>query len=331
MGKEIIAVTMGDPAGVGAEVILKAFADDALWRGIRPVVFGDLDRLRAVADQANILVELVAIGSLVEAEGEYPRLEVLDFDNVRGDLPFGKGTAETGRAAIAYIEAAAQAATSGAVAAVVTAPISKESIRAAGSPYTGHTDMLAALTHCQRYAMTLVADELRTIFVTAHIPIAEVPAAVTRDRVRETIELAAEALVSLGESSRMIGVTGLNPHAGESGMLGREEIDSIVPAIEDAQKMNINCVGPVPGDTAFMRMKNGEFGIVVAMYHDQGHAPLKLVAFDRGVNWTVGLPIVRTSPDHGTAFDIAGTWRARPDSLRNAVLLAKKVMRARGR
>jgi len=329
MARDVIAITMGDPAGIGAEVILKAFADDALWRGIRPVVYGDLARLRAVADAANIAVEPVAIGSLVEAEGEYPRLEVMDFGKVGADFPFGRGTAQSGRAALSYIEAAAQATIRGAVAALVTGPISKEAIRAAGSPYTGHTDMLAAMTGCLRWAMTLVADELRTMFVTAHIPLAEVPQAVTRKRVRQTIELAAEALADLGEGKRAVGVTGLNPHAGEAGMLGQEEIEAIVPAIEDAQEMSINCVGPVPGDTAFLRMKNGEFGIVVAMYHDQGHAPLKLVAFDRGVNWTVGLPIVRTSPDHGTAFDIAGQWKARPDSMKTAVALAARLAAGR--
>jgi 4-hydroxythreonine-4-phosphate dehydrogenase len=328
MDGKVIAITMGDPAGVGPEVILRAFADDALWKGIRPVVYGDLARLRAVADEAVIPIEPVAVGSPAEARGTYPRLEVVDFRNVAADLPYGAWTADSGRAAVAYIEAAAKAATAREVAALVTAPISKEAIRASGSPYTGHTDMLAAITGCRRYAMTLVADDMRAMFVTAHIPIAEVPAAITQERVRETIELAAEALTLLGEPRRMIAVAGLNPHAGEAGMLGQEELEAILPAIKDAQDMNINCVGPVPSDTVFLRMKNGEFGLVVAMYHDQGHAPLKLVAFDTGVNWTVGLPIVRTSPDHGTAFDIAGKWKARPDSMRNAVLLAARVSSA---
>jgi len=327
MAGNIIAITMGDPAGVGAEVILKAFADDALWQGITPVVYGDLARMRGLADSGGIAVDPVALVSAGEAAGRYPRLEVIDFANAGPDIPFGVGSAATGRAALDYIEAASAATISGDAAALVTAPVSKEAIRAAGSPFTGHTDMLASLTNARRWAMTLVADDLRAMFVTAHVSLSEVPKAVTRERVRETIELAAEALAALGEAGRPIGVAGLNPHAGEAGILGSEEISAIVPAIKDARETGINCVGPVPGDTAFVRMKRGEFAIVVAMYHDQGHAPLKLVAFDRGVNWTVGLPIIRTSPDHGTAFDIAGKRKARPDSMRNAILLAARLAR----
>jgi len=329
--KPLIAVTMGDPAGIGAEVILKAFADDALWRGASPVVYGDLARLNAVAERSAFALELVRVESPRKVDGRYPRLEVVDFANVPRDFPFGSASVAGGRAALDYIEAAATAAIAGEVDAVVTAPISKAAIRAAGSPYAGHTDMLAAMTKARRVAMALVAGPLRAIFVTAHIPLADVPRAVTRDRVLDTIELAGEALKLLGEPGRVIAVAGLNPHAGEVGILGGEEIDSIIPAIQAAQKMSINCVGPVPADTAFYRMSQGEFGIVVAMYHDQGHAPLKLVAFHTGVNWTVGLPIVRTSPDHGTAFDIAGKGKARPDSFKNAVLLARSVVaRKRG-
>lgn len=325
MSRNIIAVTMGDPAGVGAEVILKAFADDGLWAGIRPVVYGDFERLAWLADTLAIPVEPVPIDSPLESEGLYPRLEVVHFGNAGKDFPFGRASAAGGKAALEYITAAATTALRAEAVAMVTAPISKEAIRAAGSEFTGHTDLLAALSGTKRWAMTLVAGELRAMFVTAHIPLAEVPAAVTRERVLETIELAAEALALLGEGDKQIAVAGLNPHAGEGGILGSEEVDSIVPAIEAAQEMSINCVGPVPGDVAFLRMKNGEFGMVVSMYHDQGHAPLKLVAFDKGVNWTVGLPFIRTSPDHGTAFDIAGTGKARPDSMKNAVLLAKSL------
>jgi 4-hydroxythreonine-4-phosphate dehydrogenase len=185
--------------------------------------------------------------------------------------------------------------------------------------------MLAALAGTSRYAMTLVAGNLRAVFVTAHIPFAEVPGALTRRGVLEKIELAAEALKALGEAGAKIGVCGLNPHAGEAGFLGAEEDESIVPAIKEAQRKGIDCIGPVPADTAFYRMKRGEFGIVVAMYHDQGHAPLKLVAFETGVNWTVGLPFVRTSPDHGTAFDIAGKGTARSESFRQAYILARRL------
>jgi 4-hydroxythreonine-4-phosphate dehydrogenase len=265
------------------------------------------------------------VSSPLQAKGAYPTLEVMDLANAGADFPFGRPSAASGRAALSYIEAAAQAALKGEVAALVTAPISKEAIREAGSKYTGHTDMLAAMTKARRWAMTLVAGRMRANFVTAHVPLAQVSKSITRQRVLESIELAAEALALLGEAGGPIAVAGLNPHAGEAGMLGREEIEAIAPAVGDAQRSGVNCTGPVPGDTVFLRMKNGEFAFVVAMYHDQGFGPIKLVGFDAGVNWTVGLPIVRTSPDHGTAFDIAGTGKARPESMRNAVLLARRV------
>jgi 4-hydroxythreonine-4-phosphate dehydrogenase len=321
---------MGDPAGVGPEVILRTFAVADAWTGIRPLVFGDLTRLKATADRFDIPVEPVAVKTPKDAAGQYPLLDVIDLANISPDLPLGAGSAVTGRAALDYIEAAAAAVMAGDAAALVTAPISKEAIRAAGSPYSGHTDMLAAMTKTDKWAMTLVAENMRAMFVTAHIPIRDVSAAVTTARVLETIELADMALGLLGEPDRTIAVAGLNPHAGEAGILGSEETDRIIPAIAAAREKGINCAGPVPGDTVFYRMQKGEFAIVVAMYHDQGHAPLKLIAFDTGVNWTVGLPIIRTSPDHGTAFDIAAKGVARPDSFHNALALAARLARNSG-
>jgi len=325
-----IAVTMGDPAGIGPEIVLKAFCDDGLWQGAVPVVYGDAARLEWLVERFALPLELRIILEPEEAEGEFPRLDVIDFENVGADFPFGEISAEAGRAALDYIEAAARAALDGRVSGLVTAPISKKAIRGAGSRFSGHTDLLAAMAETHRYAMTLVAGRLRANFVTAHVPYADVPAGVTRRRVLETIRLAAEALEMLGEAGRPIAVCGLNPHAGEGGVLGTEEDESIMPAVKAAQEEGINCEGPIPGDTAFYRMKRGDFAFVVAMYHDQGHAPLKLVAFDTGVNWTVGLPFVRTSPDHGTAFDIAGTGKARGDSMRSAWSLAKRIVTGTG-
>ena len=324
--KPIMAVTMGDPGGVGAEIILKAFRDDGLWQGVTPVVYGDMARLKALVEPNVLPIELVPVEDPSAAEGIFPKLAVIDFENVGVDFPYGQISAEAGRAALDYIEAAAKAALAGEVAALVTAPISKEAIRKAGSSFTGHTDMLAAMAGTSRYAMTLVAGSLRAVFATAHIPLGDVAATLTRRRVLECIELSAEALKLLGESDANIAVLGLNPHAGEGGFLGSEEDEVIVPAIREAKQKGINCDGPVPADTAFYRMKGGEFGICVAMYHDQGHAPLKLVAFETGVNWTVGLPFIRTSPDHGTAFDIAGTGKARSESFRAAYSHAKRLV-----
>ncbi len=324
--KPTIAVTMGDPAGVGPEVLLRAFCDDGLFQSAAPLGYGDLSRLASLAEKLVLPIELVPVESPAEAAAAFPRLPVIDFKNVPPDLPFGKLSPVAGRAALDYIESSARAALAGDVDALVTAPINKEAVRAAGSRFSGHTDLLAALASTSRYAMTLVAGDLRANFVTAHVPLADVPEAITRRRVLETIELAAEALELLGEPGRKIAVCGLNPHAGESGVLGAEEDESIVPAVKAAKDAGINCDGPVPGDTAFYRAKRGEFAFVVAMYHDQGHAPLKLVAFDTGVNWTVGLPFVRTSPDHGTAFDIAGAGKARPESFKHAFHLATRVI-----
>jgi 4-hydroxythreonine-4-phosphate dehydrogenase len=318
---------MGDPAGIGAEVILKALFDDAMWKDAKPLVYGDLERLLTLIDRFSWPIEVVPVDSPADVIGRYPRLEVVDFSNAGPDFPFGAPSVKSGRASLDYIRPAAIAAMEGRVAAIVTAPISKDAIRIAGSTFSGHTDMLAAITRARRHAMTLVAGNLRAIFVTAHIALSQVPSEITRPRVLDTIELAAEALKLLGEDGRPIAVTGINPHSGEMGIFGSEEMEKVVPAIEEAQGQGINCVGPVAGDIVFHRMYIGEFAIVVTMYHDLGHAPLKMVAFDEGVNWTVGLPIIRTSPDHGTAWEIAGTGKARPDSFKAAYRFALNLVK----
>jgi len=329
-GRPIIAITMGDPAGIGAEIILKALLDDALWRNARPLVYGDLDRMQYLAERFAIPVHVAEVESPEGAAGTYPRIDVIDLADIGAEFPFGSPSARSGRAALDYIEAAARDAIGGQVAALVTAPIAKDAIRMAGSKYNGHTDMLADMTHARRHAMTLVAGKLRAIFVTDHVALAEVSARITHKRVLDTIELAAEALTLLGEEGRPIAITGVNPHAGEGGIFGAEETEKIIPAIEAAKSHGINCVGPIAGDVAFHRMYRGDYAIVVTMYHDLGHAPIKMIAMDEGVNWTVGLPIIRTSPDHGTAWDIAGTGQARPTSFKNAYQLACRIVAREG-
>ncbi len=324
--RAVIAVTMGDPAGIGPEIVLKGFCDDGMWTGAVPVIYGDYRRLEATLERLALPLELAHISEPGEAVGRYPTLEVIDFANVEPAMPHGEVQREAGRAALDYIEAATADALAGRVAALVTAPISKEALRRAGSQFSGHTDLLAAASGTSHYAMTLVAGGLRAIFVTAHMPLADVPGSITRRRVLETTRLAGQALSLLGEPGAKIAVLGLNPHAGEAGYMGSEESEAILPAIKAAQQEGIHCDGPVPADTAFYRMKKGEFAIAVTMYHDQGHIPLKLVAFETGVNWTVGLPFVRTSPDHGTAFDIAGKGKARAESLKSAYLFARRLV-----
>jgi 4-hydroxythreonine-4-phosphate dehydrogenase len=243
----------------------------------------------------------------------------------------GRATAVGGRAALEAITEAICLALDGRVAGIVTAPISKEAIRAAGSPFPGHTEMLAAFTGARRHAMMLVGGPLRVSLATIHVPLAQVPSLITRRGLREVIDLTWEAVRSFGIARPAIAVCGLNPHAGEAAMMGNEERRVIGPAVRAAAKRGIPVSGPYPADTIFHRAARGEFAAVVAMYHDQGLGPLKTLAFDTGVNLTLGLPIIRTSVDHGTAFDIAGTGVASPESLLAAAELAATMARHRAR
>ncbi|HEY6000743.1 MAG TPA: 4-hydroxythreonine-4-phosphate dehydrogenase PdxA, partial [bacterium] len=245
--------------------------------------------------------------------------------------PLGRPGAAGGRAALEALSEAICLALDGRVAGIVTAPISKEAIRAAGSPFPGHTELLAAFTGTKRYAMMLVGGPLRVVLATIHEPLARVPALITPRVVRETIALTWEAVRDLGLRRPRIAVCGLNPHAGEAGLMGREERRIIGPAVRAMAAKGVPVTGPLPADTVFFRAARGEFAAVVAMYHDQGLGPLKTLAFDTGVNVTLGLPIVRTSVDHGTAFDIAGKGVASPASLLAAVELAATLARHRGR
>ncbi len=241
----------------------------------------------------------------------------------------GRASAAGGRAALAAVTGATQLALDGFVDAIVTAPISKEAIRAAGSPFPGHTEMLAALTKAKRHAMMLVGGPLRVSLATIHVPLAQVPSLITARGIRTVIELTWEAVRLFGLRRPRIAVCGLNPHAGEAGLMGDEERRVIAPAVRAMAKKGVPVSGPYPADTIFHRAARGEFAAVVAMYHDQGLGPLKTLAFDTGVNLTLGLPIIRTSVDHGTAFDIAGKGVASAESLLAAVELAATMARRR--
>ncbi|MCC6347278.1 MAG: 4-hydroxythreonine-4-phosphate dehydrogenase PdxA [Nitrospirales bacterium] len=305
-----IAVTLGDPAGIGPEIVLKALLSEEVRETCTPVLVGD----RAVLDEAADRLGLTAaLGGA----------EVLDLGMV-GQRGFAKNvpTAEGGRACAAYIERAVELALRGEVDAVVTAPLSKEALKKAGLPWPGHTEMLAELTGTRDYAMMLVGEPLRVILVTIHTALGNVPALITRERVLRTITLAGRACAMMGIAGPRIAVAGLNPHAGEAGIFGTEEQDAIAPAVREAQAAGLPVSGPFPADALFHRAYRGDFDIVVCMYHDQGLIPLKMVAFDRGVNVTVGLPIIRTSPDHGTAYDIAWKGEANPSSMIAALRMA---------
>ncbi len=328
--KPVIAITMGDPGGIGPEIVLKALNAKTVRDISRPLVIGDLGALEKarIALPISTHVPLRPVGSPEEdAGGAVP---VIDLANVpKLELSLGKPGAYAGRAVAGYIEKAVALALEGRVDAVVTAPISKESLKLAGSKYPGHTEILAELTGAKEFTMMLVGGGLRVILATIHCALREVPGRITRDSVLKTIRLAGTACADLGINDPKIAVAGLNPHAGEAGIFGTEEEDHIAPACEDARKLGISVTGPVPPDTVFYRARKGEFDIVVCMYHDQGLIPLKLLAFDTGVNVTVGLPIVRTSVDHGTAFGIAGKGIADPSSMIEAIKLAVEIVKRR--
>jgi 4-hydroxythreonine-4-phosphate dehydrogenase len=329
--KPILAITMGDPAGIGPEIVVKALASARLWRVCRPVVFGRLPVMEAAARAIGGGIGFVPVGAtlstatrsrcpLVETGPEHDRIP-----------PVGRVSAAGGRAAIEAITLAICLALDRRVDAIVTAPISKEAIRASGNPFPGHTEMLAAFTGARRHAMMLVGGPLRVSLATIHVPLAQVPSLITAAGVRDVIELTWDAVRRFGLRRPKIAVCGLNPHAGEAGMMGDEERRIIAPAVRAMAKKDIPVSGPYPADTIFFRAARGEFAAVVAMYHDQGLGPLKTLAFDTGVNLTLGLPIIRTSVDHGTAFDIAGTGVASPKSLLAAVELAATMARNRAK
>jgi 4-hydroxythreonine-4-phosphate dehydrogenase len=303
-----IAVTMGEPGGVGPEVALKALGEVG---GIcRHVVVGD----RAVLEEAARALNL-------------PAPDIVDTGRARG-YEKGRPTEAGGRASQGAIKKAVDLALKGEADAIVTAPISKEALRMAGFPWPGHTEMLAELTDTTEYGMMLVGGGLRVMLVTIHKALGDVPSLITKEAVSGTIRLALRACGMFSIDEPRIAVAGLNPHSGEGGMFGREDMDIIAPAVEEAQAGGVPVTGPYPPDTVFYRASRGEFDIVVCMYHDQGLIPLKLLAFETGVNVTVGLPFVRTSPDHGTAYGIAWRNRANATSMAEAIRLAVSLRAA---
>lgn len=316
--KPRIAITMGDPAGVGPEIAVKALWSDELRELCEPIVVGDMSVLSRAA-------QVVGRGRPTPDERF-----VLDLHAVGdAELGWGAATAAGGRAAAAYIERAVEMALAGEVEAIVTGPLNKEALNQAEVPYPGHTEMLAALTNTRDYAMMLVGPELHVIHVSTHVSLRDAVDRVRWPRIETVIRLADEALRMEGVASPRIAVAGLNPHAGEGGMFGREEIDEIVPAVEAARSRGLDVTGPHPPDTVFWHASRGRFDVVVAMYHDQGHIPAKLSGFDRSVNVTVGLPIIRASVDHGTAYDIAGKGQASEASLMAAARYARRAALAK--
>ena len=323
--KPIVGITSGDPAGIGPEVVVKALLDPAVRGCCRALILGDahvMDRARQML-RANLEWEIIR---QYNGEGDLwsdgPTL--LDFGNVPNAAALRPvPDPACGRASVEYVQRAIDLAMAGKIDAIATAPISKEAIGLAGYDFAGHTEILAERTGTAKKVMMLAGGPLRVALVTIHIALAQVPKKLTTEGVLDTITITHDALVSMfGIAKPRIAVCALNPHAGEAGRFGDEEPRLIEPAIKRGQAQGINCTGPFPADTIFFRAAKGNFDAVVAMYHDQGLIPLKLLAFESAVNITLGLPIIRTSVDHGTAFDIAGKGVANPESMIEAIRLA---------
>ncbi|MCY4082690.1 MAG: 4-hydroxythreonine-4-phosphate dehydrogenase PdxA [Caldilineaceae bacterium] len=329
--RPILAITLGDPAGIGPEVVLKALGHGEVFAACRPLVVGDrgvLERAAAWVDMRPRFEGMVEIGSGRYEEGTVP---LLDLANVElAEAPVGEVSAGAGRAAVEYVMRACDLAMAGQAAAVVTAPLNKEAMHRAGFLYPGHTELLAERTGAERVSMLLVGPTLRVVHVSTHVSLEEAIRRVRPARVLEVIELAHRSCRMLGIEAPRIAVAGLNPHASENGLFGVQEAEQIQPAIETARARGWTVSDPQPPDTVFLRATRGEFDIIVAMYHDQGHIPMKLLAFDSGVNVSIGLPILRTSVDHGTAFDIAGTGQASEESMLAAIRVAVTMVKGSG-
>lgn len=315
-----IGITMGDAAGIGPEIIAKSFANHDLSTLARAVVVGDAGRLRKVADLLGLDVRVRPIASMEEARFERGVIDCFDLQLIPEDLPFGKLSAVAGDAAFRFIEKAVELAKEGRIDAICTAPLNKEALHAGGHKFPGHTEMLAHLTGVEEVSMMLVAPNLRVIHVTTHIGIIDAIRKIEPGLVERTIQRGYDTLRKAKIENPRIAVCGINPHAGENGLFGYgEEEEKILPAIEVLRARGMNIEGPLPADTLFFRAGRGDFDLVVAMYHDQGHGPVKVMGLEAGVNITVGLDVIRTSVDHGTAFDIAGKGIADERSLLEAL------------
>ncbi|AIL33168.1 4-hydroxythreonine-4-phosphate dehydrogenase [Basilea psittacipulmonis DSM 24701] len=301
-----LGITMGDAAGIGPEIIIKTLASGR-YAPESLLIYGDEAILKSTAKRlgySDLFIPIRHCGFSL------------------GEIKLGEIQAQAGKGAFLYLKTAIEDALSGKIKGITTAPLHKVSLKLAGYDYPGHTEILAELTHSPDVAMMLLNDEIRTLLATIHVPLSQVPALITRPSQERLIHLAHQVCLQLGISHPRIAIAGLNPHAGEEGRFGTEEQNIIIPAIQHMQSRGLQVSGPYPSDTVFMRARKGEFDIVIAQYHDQGLIPVKYLGLDKGVNVTVGLPIIRTSVDHGTAFDIAGQGIADPESLMTAIDVA---------
>ena len=333
MSSPLIAITMGDPAGIGPEIIVKAMGEQAVFAQSRPVVLGDEGILSDAVRWSKAPVTIKRIEGPEQGVFRRGTINLIPLTDLSPEeVPLGAPRSQGGAAAYRYIEGGVQLAQRGSVAALVTAPISKEALHAAGYPFPGHTELLAKMVGSGDVVMMLAGPTLRVALVTTHLPLRQVPDALTSARIKRTIEITSQGLKDYwGIPSPQLAVAGLNPHAGEGGIFGSEEQEVIIPAIEECRQKGMAVFGPLPADSLFFHAASGRYDAVISMYHDQGLIPLKLLHFRDAVNITLGLPIIRTSVDHGTGYDIAGKGVADPTSLINAILLAAKMAMAKQR
>jgi 4-hydroxythreonine-4-phosphate dehydrogenase len=335
--RPLIGISVGDPAGIGPEITAKALSLPEIYELCRPLVVADAGMMKEAIKFSNLNLKIHTVLSPKEGLYQFGTIDLVDLKNIDGN-PIRHKTisADYGKASFEYVKKVIELAMTKEIDATVTGPISKEAINLAGFRYSGHTEIYADLTHTKDYAMMLVHDHFRVIHVSTHVSLREACDRVKKDRVYRVIMLGHDAVRKLGIKNPKIAVAGLNPHAGESGMFGREEIEEIDPAIKQAQKEGLNVEGPIPPDTVFSKMQGDQYDLVVVMYHDQGHIPTKLIGFrydDKtktwgsmsGVNITCGLPIIRVSVDHGTAFGKAGEGRANPESMIQAIKIAAQL------
>ncbi len=327
--KPAIGITMGDAAGVGPEIIAMALAEHEIRDICNPVVIGDAAIIQQALQIIGSSAKVSGIKGIGEAQFANGTIEIVDLHNLSPRLVVkGQVSSLAGKAAFEYLRYAVDMALSGDIKAVVTAPLNKEALNEAGYSYPGHTEILAELCGAKQICMMLVVGDLRAAHISGHLSLKEACDSLSKERILAVIKLAVEAVKKMGIEEPRVAVAGLNPHAGEKGLFGKEEIVHILPAVEEARSSGVNIVGPIPPDTVFYRAKEGEFDLIIAMYHDQGHIPLKMTGFFEGVNITLGLPIVRTSVGHGTAFDKAGKGTASSKSLIRAIQLATQMAKS---
>ena len=335
--KPILAITMGDPAGIGPEIVVRALSHESTYQKCRPIVTGDANVMRKAVSLLGLNLQVNAVDEVKAAKFEYGTIDVFDLKCVDADsFEFGKVAAQCGNAAFVSIRKAIDLAMAEEVDGTVTAPLNKEALNLAGHHFDGHTEIYATFTHTKKYAMLLADEHLRVIHVSTHVPLRKACDLVKKARIIEVTELIDDACRQFGIENPRIGIAGLNPHSSDNGLFGDEEALEIIPAVAELAARGFNVSGPVPPDTLFAKAKCGQFDGCVAMYHDQGHIPFKVVGFNwnaetgkmdsvKGVNITLGLPIIRVSVDHGTAFDVAGKGIASEDAMMISIDYATKM------